>query len=486
MSAIGDYIHLTQEGVLNDPKLKNSSSIIMTTRKHILKRSYKNKKQVNLDEISEELSALIKGTDAQGKSSQEAEAIRNAIKEEMNKIYEDIKNINLTKLTIENEETPLGIAIGKVKTKGGNKDVQRTIENFENFNKKINTLLEAMEEGINKQRGSFSDNEIKEIKNRVMNIKKLYKETFNKTVKALQDRKSTPKNLNSDKLLDLRKAVNEAIDLYAKMAPIYEEEGTLLELFAAAINHCGSKAAKMSLKDAFEKSVKGGDTIDATFNNKAFSSNEKVQTTLRGLKVNIEESGKVRRKVDVVINWEGKQLNVSAKNINVKKDANGNSYGWASVVDGAPLLSLAQNLNPDLVNHYLNYYSYHYKNADSEKGEIIKNPPQDLIQAIKYNLFYLGLTNDMYGRSEDVADVFLINDKNGQGIRLVHMLDIIDKIKSAQISIEYNGTKINNYYFKNKPHPEGYWGRISELIRELHQVKVHAKFNAGSLLYTKS
>ena len=50
MSAIGNYVHLTQEGVMNDPELNdgNSLGIMIHTRKIILERVKQNKKQVSV------------------------------------------------------------------------------------------------------------------------------------------------------------------------------------------------------------------------------------------------------------------------------------------------------------------------------------------------------------------------------------------------------------------------------------------------------
>ena len=147
---------------------------------------------------------------------------------------------------------------------------------------------------------------------------------------------------------------------------------------------------------------------------------------------------------------------------------------------------MIQNIDAEFVNHYLNTFSKHHilqKNGNFKEEKNLDN--EKLANEMKLSLFYVGLTGDNYGREIDTANVFAINDKNGRGIKLVYMDDIIKRVSQATnfISVKIKEMPLRNYRFKNTPVLGDPQARIANVIAEMHAAKIHASFNAGSVLY---
>ena len=63
--------------------------------------------------------------------------------------------------------------------------------------------------------------------------------------------------------------------------------------------------------------------------------------------------------------------------------------------------------------------------------------------------------------------------------------DIIKRVSQATnfISVKIKEVPLRNYRFKNTPVLGDPQARIANVIAEMHAAKIHASFNAGSVLY---
>jgi hypothetical protein len=68
-----------------------------------------------------------------------------------------------------------------------------------------------------------------------------------------------------------------------------------------------------------------------------------------------------------LLNWDGKDLGISAKNVNLDK-------GWARLVTDSSLLYLLQDEDPQFVNHFLNIFATHgHKGSDRATLTMFRN-----------------------------------------------------------------------------------------------------------------
>ena len=131
---------------------------------------------------------------------------------------------------------------------------------------------------------------------------------------------------------------------------------------------------------------------------------------------------KSQGKIDVLLKWQGRDLKISAKNVNLQAC-------YIHILSGSPFLYMIQDLNGDFVNHFINVYSIQQKRG-SLAAKFAKQR-KDSMDAMKFILMYKALTGDNYNRN--AANVFAINDNSASGkgsIKVYTMEQLIHKIIS--------------------------------------------------------
>jgi hypothetical protein len=479
MSAIGNYIHLTKEGYLQHGTTKDGNFQGWKSQRQKILAKANNIKRHNsgdLQKIEEWTQSVMSSNKENNANIATIQAeIKNALDEAFNK---QIASIDFEHGRVQNKETLSGKHLGTLKMSHGNFTVQlKTITN------KINQLEEIGFKLL--QDGELKDEEIAILEKQIQDMKKAYKDVYESThrqITAWGYKQKKNATVHTENMTALKKAVNEMIDAYAKYPAVFLQEGTLFEDALAAAPHVADAAAYSTIAETLTKSNTGADYIMQDFNFENFDGRMHKQLS-KTVQVDTDVATG-RRKVDVEVRWqddeEVKKMKISAKNIEIKNS----THKWITTVSGSPLLTMIQSLDADFINHYLNLYSKHYtrkiskgKELDDYKSTGIIGD-NELIDELKLALFYISITGDNFGRKEDIAEVFAINDKTAGKVKLVPMANIISTIKDMtdKISIKLNGKSIGVYHFENKWEPD-IQTRLNNLVMELHKAKVHASFN---------
>lgn len=486
MSAIGNYIHLTKEGYLQHGTTKDGNFQGWKSQRQKILAKANNIKRHNSGDLQKIENWTQSVMSSNKENNANIAAIQTEIKNALNKIFnEQIASIDFEHGRVQNKETLSGKHLGTLKINHGDFTVKlRTVTN------KINQLEEIGLKLL--QDGELKDEEIAVLEKQIQDMKKAYKDVYESThrqITAWGYKQKKNATIHTENMTALKKAVNEMIDAYAKYPAIFLQEGTLFEDALAAAPHVADAAAYSTIAETLTKSNTGADYIMQDFNFENFDGRMHKQLS-KTVQVDTEVATG-RRKVDVEVRWrdddEIKQMKISAKNIEIKNS----THKHITTVSGSPLLTMVQTLDPDFINHYLNIYSKHYTQKIS-KGKKLDEYKVDtnlederLLNELKLALFYISITGDNFGRKEDIAEVFAINDKTSGKVKLIPMADIIYAIKDStkNITIKFNGTSLAQkpYRFENKWEPD-IETRLNNLVMELHKIKVHASFNMMGII----
>lgn len=208
----------------------------------------------------------------------------------------------------------------------------------------------------------------------------------------------------------------------------------------------------------------------------------------------IIEFGMSKNKTDVSLNMdlgfaEGvKQINISAKNLNMLKNSSSSNI---SLVSGSPLLYLFMAIqNNDIINHYLNIVlkrevpkKFEIKGA--RKKEITDTTKIKAREIMKGSLLLLGLRGTG-GERGPQADFFVINNnkKAGKNSFFVYSIEtlakkVINNVKNYTVEGNNNTTIENDFGIKNswintknRPSAEGATARIAKILADLHAQKI--------------
>ena len=176
----------------------------------------------------------------------------------------------------------------------------------------------------------------------------------------------------------------------------------------------------------------------------------------------------------VVINTQS-----SAKNINLK-----DSPKVIHTVSGTSLLYLLYDENDNFVNHYFNLFANHPDKRGNTSGYTALR--RSYFEILKLMIAYKALTGDTFGRSDNTADVFIINDSSGSNFRVkvFSIATLLQKFwdnPSNNLGIS-NVTSIQrlyaNRYVENSPSGIA---RVRNVLNEAHQRKISASFNSSLL-----
>lgn len=461
MSAIGDYIRLTTEDCIG----YNGYAQQKNWREQRLQQ-LQTIKSSTLTSITEAVEGIT--TPKTEKQKIFAKQVQNMIQNKWVKDFEDIDWQNLTVFT--GDDVKNG-GVGRIRLKNNQvttkiSTVVRKIEKLQQiilndlktkntsltteqltalFDKKIKPMMEAFEEAYNysyTELKKFSDDKIDNLglkvsqhRNRQIAIKTFMQET------------------------------NALIEKYAEIPAIASAEGNLLEYVVAAAGQVTGSMAEQTIIKQIEDAVKGQQTVKTEFNRNILPAEIQEQVIQQNSKLNISSDTQSRRsKIDIQLEWDKEPLRISAKNIRIK-----DTHGWASLVDGSPLLTMIQNMDIDFVNHYLKLISYNKIPTE------LKDIRENTIEQMKLNLAFTALIGDQFSNSKDKVNVFVINDKNGKGIKFIAIPDLVKKLKSTNTSVKLNTKSISDFRLLTKKM------NLQQIIMKIHETKVHAAFNAAIL-----
>lgn len=473
MSVIGNYIHYSMANYNKYGITKQGSkggvsidAAYNSQKKDIMDRLKKNKSfftKKDLEEMSTTITSFMQNMPKQAKNiilDDLAEHYSNVIIEGINKNEE---LLNWEKGAVNPKKLNTQYSIGKSRKKD---DLYKDIQDITN---RINKIEKIFIEKFNGKK-----NIPKDIKSALYALKREYTDTVGKAISTFKNYKFTSQtrkiNVKEDNIPKLRRMLNDLIEEYAKYPNIVGIEGQAFEdIIALALNKTieeSDKAIDKTINDAL-KAVQG-------FSMKTGAQQYGADKFIKmiGEDTFLEGTYNQRSKIDVLLKWKGKDAKISAKNISFS------DHTWIKVVEGTPLLFLMQTLDTNFVNHWINLHAIH---KDKEEKTYNTTAIDDLM---KISLFYEGISGDVYGSNKkDQINLIIVNDKKTGRVIVKDLSSMLDNIikQANQLSVKANNKSIKEIKLQNT-WMENPSMRIALILKELHGLKIDAKFYAPSFL----
>lgn len=182
-------------------------------------------------------------------------------------------------------------------------------------------------------------------------------------------------------------------------------------------------------------------------------------------------------KVDIQLTIpNGELVNASVKNISARTSE-------IAMLNGKSLLYYLQDY-PEFANHYLNVSSSHPKDDSKPMSSTIEMAHSTAKLTVAFHAL-VGYTqgrasgNDSFSKTP-MSEILIVNSRSGSGGRfsVVFMSDIINKVASNLDLIDmqnFNSPKIwDNTYVGSKPSFRMAYGRISNILGQLHNFQLRA------------
>lgn len=262
--------------------------------------------------------------------------------------------------------------------------------------------------------------------------------------------------------------INQTLKEYAATPPINLEKGDLFEeviYLAPAVARLSAGERMQDILGSLGGGVVGGARTKVEINLKEFTGDlDYGALNFKGSAVSETHQAAVsfgasQDKVDVNLEWNGNVIPISAKNVNLSS-----SFG-VHILSGSSLLYLIQDEGNDFVTHYMNIIASHPDGG-------VTAGLQAAHEAAKLALLYKALTGDTYGK-ESVAEIFLVNDNSRPGgVYIYEMQDLIQKAsENLDMYVKIN-PELSSISLANRWYDEGYSGRITDLVNQMHQIKI--------------
>lgn len=469
MGAIGNYIHLKAENYLNHGVSKSKKATFK--RWHSQTATIKNKALQNKSALTKEDKENIKNTlEALMNRSQAPDSSYYKVQKEVERILNQKFGSSLQTLNWNTGGMVWGNnqkndVLGKIKRHYNENqqlvvDIEKTIKKLEDLERIVDF----------KKR----DQNSKTLKRDLTNIKNICKE-----LKNIQEANLINQGWKNKKEAvvdyEIIKNINYYIEQYAAYPAINLQQGDAFEAMIAMLPYIAEGTAMNEL----EKTIAGKKSEAVKINFSNFSPSISAELAKGNyLKVNGSTS---QGKVDINLTWNNKLAKVSAKNINL-----GGPFPTIHLVSGSSMLFMIQDMNGNFVNHFLNLYAQHEDDRKfSSELKLLKNM---IVQEMRLYLFYKALTGDVGNRTK--ADIFIVNDASGSGVKVISMDEIVSKIidndQSSLISIKTDRNERlrkndNSFKFINDPVENNLNGsaRISKLLADVHSRKLFISINAN-------
>lgn len=455
MSAIGDYIHYTSRGYLEHGTTPSGTFKDWQSQKQEIFRRLKANQKGSLTlaeqrDLEDVLNSLI-GEDSQENFSD----IHSEIQNRMVELFgESLQDIDWTTGDVTMSKNKNAV-IGRVKS----------TNQIETVIKKLYKLEDIIRQESQKEplpRG---------LKTRIKELQKYYKDLARELAQAKEanglDSSKAIMAREAKTLREKRRYINELIKEYAAYPAVNLQKGTFFENLIAYAPYVAQSQAEEAIGQVI------GDVVeDVSFNTNNFASQFLTDQITSEV---LEKTTVSQGKIDVMIQWNGKDIGISAKNVNM------NNFHYIHVLSGSSLLYMLQDIDADFVNHFLNLYAQHGKNRDGSSSA-----PYDLqlnarksaiLQEVKLILLYKAMTGDTNGRSS--ANLFVVNDAATGKVRVIDMYTLLEKVSKENIQgIQFNGKTFNEKIrFANIWNQGSPQQRISGLLLDVHAQKVTASLN---------
>ena len=509
MSAIGDYIHYTAYGYLA------FGTSPMTSNKKNYKMDFKSAKKIQQQKNQTSLKALRQVTLTQTERQEIENQLESLMKPSGNKeeqdftnrLWEDLKTIfsqefntaildiqretaQISKITSQSVANQVKKIQDKNRTEKGWVGAKTILDRVSIFNSIINNLSSSTsyKEKLQEQ--------LKKIYTEIEKMMGIAEGAISKTgYPALQ--KLMPVKLKNGKTNTFNwisaqntvAEINKMVKLVNGVVNV--AKGTLFQMMIAVSPLIGKNYSMEQLQQAIQ-TVIGGEKSSVTFDSRIFSDKINMKNILsKGYRQKnqylYESVLESQNKIDVILTWNDKKLNVSAKNLNFSgKDAS----PYVHLVSGASLLALISTMDTNFVNHYLNLFSLHRRNVYKENGyeEKIDTRFKYLPQAhaAKTIVAESLLISAFIGyKQEDKANIFIVNDNTTGRVKVYNIIDLIERL------MFFNDNEIESFisikpsldflYFNNIFNIGGETARLESLLNEVHGNKISVAFKKNVL-----
>lgn len=460
MAGIGDYIHYKKENyrkygtTIKGPSNYGQATSIFVEQRNALKNRIPSTTSNNLQSLENFLNGMMYGRS--GEEEYDAQAIQelqNRVSQVFTEKYSNF-GLNFSK----------GM---EVYYKGNQKATQEKSIKITTLEKYLQTIKSMADGSIQLSKSANVD-----MITGVINQLEMYLNSYS----------------GENGIVDLTKD-GSARDLLAQINKVLKMQsipkalaiGDAFEYWLAlASQYGGAKAVEVSDQLIIDTLVKGGNRSNPIISLNNFSDEYVNMDELmrsgafnRGWQPINDSTGfmfnkPTQDKLDMVFNWEGDELKVSAKNYKLTS-----SGSLIHLVSGTSLLYLISGENVDFVNHWLNCIS----GTDSIGGKIL----QSAHIAMKLTILVKALTGMGTSSSANVADTFILNNRTQQHIYVRSMGQILNNVENL-ITKDINGVRFSGYpnripnkWIGAKQGPMSRvsaQARISNLIAALHTYNI--------------
>ena len=465
--SIGDYIHYTKAGYnKHGITEKDSSSSAMeayaTQRAQCLNRIKSNlNKQIYVD-VENFLNSMMYGSKSDNGEKYDKEVV-----EELQKRVEEAFNEKFPQFGLNFNQ---GITVYHKNKSYVRSDKQKISKN--ELNRYLLTLKEMVDKKILlTDAGNESIDDIIAVKNQLEQYINSHASSPRETI-----------DLSSDMMgKDLMGEISRVLKYQS--LPYLQAVGTVFEQWLAIASQYVDKKSDFEVNKIIDKFVQGSSRSNVTISKDKFS--EKYvdlaailnQSGSGGKWIPIDEtnsyqfSSPTQDKLDVIFQWKGDQLNVSAKNY---------KFAYSDkihILGGSSLLYLINNENTDFVNHWLNCVA-----QSPDSSALSKSVLDEAHSVMKLSI----LAQSLAGNKGQMADTFILNDRKNSRIYVRSLGEIAENIVGAGMQ----GLEIKDYPYTIPNKWEGSLEikdptlarvRITNLLANIHQRKISASIDAGAV-----
>lgn len=455
MSAIGNYIHYTAQGYLEHGTTKKGKFTAYKSQKEaIRKKALANSRSSLNSQEKEDLETTIESMMKPSKEGNEyITKARQQVENKMKELFEDaLGEIDWETGNISFKDNTKNYAVGQAKD----------AMNIEQMISK----MDALENSLNKQ---IKDGMVglSEVKNSVQKLKQNYETVARMIVEDAKKSGIPIAKVEKKRLGEFRNELNKIIKEYAALPAIPLQKGTFFE-------HLIAQAPMVAYHSA---EIEVGKVVgDAVENVKMDVSNFSDKYLTKEFKNILETTHVSQGKIDVEMQWAGKDIKVSAKNVNL-------NHRYVTLLSNSSLLFLLSDEPAPFVNHALNILASHRageKKDSSSSKSIVKGMRSSIIDELRLIIFYKALTGDVGGRRS--ANLFVVNDNKTGKVKVYDVHSLIDNAnKNLTRGIAVKGITKGMKELKNDWNNGSPEARISGLLADVHSRKISVGLNTSLL-----